>query len=439
MTHPVLRGNTRLCVAVIASAVILCSTLAIAASSESKAKEYGRENWGRLEKDVNWDKRLRQLEDLESSSWKFNHEYDPSNREAKSQSQFVNMKRQVLPVSGFQEIDRRSNLSYTDFILEYVIPRKPVIITDAMKDYAALDKWTFDWFSDMFGDGTASVQLGNSDTTVLKPVSWFLQYLKDNGDNVPMYAEFDTYYLGPSAGGLMADIGIPKYFANDWYIRCTNTAHEKITPRAFYFGGRGSGINNHQDNWSSHVYSMQIRGRKRWRLHSPDQGPFVYYGEVDTFAPDLKKYPLYRYARPIDFVLEAGEILYWPPGWWHQTLVIEDSIGFSENFINFWNFQDFNSFYQEACKNYITRRMAEDDEGADIEDEDNDDDESDDHCEYIFECHDDLTAMFENGPLPEEIMECKRPSEHHYCYVNDDVITGGEAAEAWERMMKEEL
>ena len=62
-----------------------------------------------------------------------------------------------LPIErilSFDQIDRRSNLSYEDFIREYVKRKRPVIITDAAKDWPAVKTWNLEYFKARFGDVT---------------------------------------------------------------------------------------------------------------------------------------------------------------------------------------------------------------------------------------------------------------------------------------------
>src|SRR5215831_17994314 len=54
--------------------------------------------------------------------------------------------------SSFDQIDRRSNLSYEAFIHEYVKRNRPVIITDAAKDWPALKTWNLEYFKARYGD-----------------------------------------------------------------------------------------------------------------------------------------------------------------------------------------------------------------------------------------------------------------------------------------------
>ncbi|MGI2902867.1 cupin-like domain-containing protein [Tolypothrix sp. VBCCA 56010] len=48
-------------------------------------------------------------------------------------------------------VERRSNLSYEEFVREYASVGKPVIITDAMKNWKASTKWTVDFFRSQYG------------------------------------------------------------------------------------------------------------------------------------------------------------------------------------------------------------------------------------------------------------------------------------------------
>src|ERR1700730_15131408 len=54
--------------------------------------------------------------------------------------------------SSFDQIDRRSSLSYEAFIREYLKRKRPVIITDGAKDWPALKTWNLEYFKARYGD-----------------------------------------------------------------------------------------------------------------------------------------------------------------------------------------------------------------------------------------------------------------------------------------------
>lgn len=49
-------------------------------------------------------------------------------------------------------VDRRSELSQTEFVKEYQNPDKSVILTDFSKDWSASTTFTFEFFEQQFGD-----------------------------------------------------------------------------------------------------------------------------------------------------------------------------------------------------------------------------------------------------------------------------------------------
>ncbi|PIO76875.1 hypothetical protein TELCIR_01067 [Teladorsagia circumcincta] len=84
----------------------------------------------------------------------------------------------------------------------------------------------------------------------------------------------------------------------------------------------------------------QILGRKFFRLVAPSDSENVYAfkdgiitntSQVDVLNPDLKKYPDFAKARCWDGVVEAGDVLFIPQGWWHLVAALSNSIS-----ISFW-------------------------------------------------------------------------------------------------------
>jgi ribosomal protein L16 Arg81 hydroxylase len=103
-----------------------------------------------------------------------------------------------------------------------------------------------------------------------------------------------------------------------------------------WFGPAGTITPLHHDLMN--VMIAQIYGRKRFTLIPPEQTAYVYnnagvYGEVDCAKPDYSKHALYGEARPVNFVLTPGDVLFLPVGWWHYVKALDVSIMVS--YINF--------------------------------------------------------------------------------------------------------
>lgn len=81
----------------------------------------------------------------------------------------------------------------------------------------------------------------------------------------------------------------------------------------------------------------QVIGRKRVKLFSPEQTPFLYqelnFSRIEGEPVDLNKYPLYAKARYYECDLDPGEMLFIPIYWWHGV----ETIGFGCSIVFFWN------------------------------------------------------------------------------------------------------
>lgn len=95
------------------------------------------------------------------------------------------------------------------------------------------------------------------------------------------------------------------------------------------------------------AFLCQLHGSKKITLFSPDQYSLLYarpwykpsplFSEMDGRQiheghADYEKYPKFKRARPLEFTLEPGEILFIPVHWWHLTSVN----GFQVSVTHFW-------------------------------------------------------------------------------------------------------
>ncbi|XP_068193699.1 jmjC domain-containing protein 8 [Antennarius striatus] len=97
------------------------------------------------------------------------------------------------------------------------------------------------------------------------------------------------------------------------------------TSEAYSFGiaGPGTGVPFH---WHGPGYSEVIYGRKRWLLYPPDQKP-DFHPNRTTLSWVAETYPhLPEDKTPLECTIRPGEVLYFPDGWWHATLNLENSV-----------------------------------------------------------------------------------------------------------------
>lgn len=85
---------------------------------------------------------------------------------------------------------------------------------------------------------------------------------------------------------------------------------ESVSANAYVTRGPGAGFNTH---WDAHeIFVIQVEGSKRWELYAPTR-EFPLFKDLD---PNLEA-P--EDIEPTVIVLNEGDILYIPRGWWHNA------------------------------------------------------------------------------------------------------------------------
>jgi ribosomal protein L16 Arg81 hydroxylase len=102
-----------------------------------------------------------------------------------------------------------------------------------------------------------------------------------------------------------------------------------------FFGPAKSIVRMHQDIDMSNVFLTQFHGRKRVYLFSPDQSdllyrlPFNVHSTVDVDNPDYETYPALNYVKGMSTIMEHGDTLFMPSGYWHHIQYLEGGFGLS--------------------------------------------------------------------------------------------------------------
>ncbi|SDS25954.1 cupin-like domain-containing protein [Gramella sp. MAR_2010_147] len=217
-----------------------------------------------------------------------------------------------------QNIPRRKNLSKEDFLREYFIPKKPVIIEDITETWPAYRKWDFDYFREKAGDIVVPLYDGkpakgkqSSHGVAMKvPFKKYIDILHKGPTDLRMF----FFNLLQNCPDLVSDFKYPdlgvKFF--------------KKLP-VLFVGGEGAKVVMHYDMDLANNFHFNFIGEKKVILYPPDQTRFLYkvpYSIVsmeiiDMDDPDFEKYPALAKAKGFEARLRHGDALYIPSRWWH--------------------------------------------------------------------------------------------------------------------------
>jgi histone arginine demethylase JMJD6 len=254
------------------------------------------------------------------------------------------------------EIPRRSNLSYEQFAAEHLYPGRPVVITDALKDWKAVGRWTPEFFKQQFGAMTFTIhdtlrsQIGYKDAAGATEYTMaaFVDRVQASTDASPA-PYFRNRILADYFPTLVGDIQPPPaYFTPNWLtekylVKSVGQHLNRGAAIEIYIGGKGGAFPVlHYDGSATHAFLMQIYGVKEYIVYPPDQREFLYpspdsrnLSMVNSLdAPDLERFPRFAQARGARFELHPGELLFVPALWWHTAKMLTPSITVSINTVN---------------------------------------------------------------------------------------------------------
>lgn len=275
----------------------------------------------------------------------------------------------VADAEAHATVERRSGLTYDEFAGQYLRPLRPVVFTDATRNWPALSRWTPDFFRQQFGTREINVWRDRRYT-----VKELIDLVETSSPQKPA-PYLRNEYLADIFPEVLNDVEpCPECLSHNWLSEKFPSAKlETLLTRCalpeIYIGGVGGGFPFlHYDLYHTHAFLSQVYGRKLFVMYSPDQSHLLYQNPntsnqsmVDVGNPDLSKFPLFAGAVAAKVILGPGETIFIPAGWWHTTRMLTASITVSINHANESNWGNVVSDLQSSLMqstNSVTRWSA---------------------------------------------------------------------------------
>lgn len=220
-----------------------------------------------------------------------------------------------------------STITREEFHNTYLKPQKPVVLRGLWKKYPAYEKWTMDFFKKSMGNIEVGL-FGNRKEDISKTLEVpnatmrfdeYLNLIEREPTDLRLFL-FPVFKHKPE---LLKDFDYPEITKG--YIKIP----------FMFFGPPKSIVRMHQDIDMSNVFLTQFHGRKRVVLFAPDQSdllyrlPFNVHSIVDVDHPDYKTFPGLKYVKGMTTILEHGDTLFMPSGYWHHIEYLEGGFGLS--------------------------------------------------------------------------------------------------------------
>ncbi len=217
-----------------------------------------------------------------------------------------------------QSIPRVKGISKEEFLRDYFIPQRPVVIEDLSAGWAATQKWDFEYFRRKAGevvvplyDGKPAKGKQKSHGPAMKiPMKDYIDILQSGPTDLRMF----FFNLLQNCPELIEDFAYPdlgvKFF--------------KKLP-VLFVGGEGGKVVMHYDMDLANNFHFNFAGEKKVLLYPPGETKYLYkvpYSIVSMEiiimdSPDFNKYPALAKAKGYEASLKHGDALFIPSKWWH--------------------------------------------------------------------------------------------------------------------------
>lgn len=235
-----------------------------------------------------------------------------------------------------QAIDVVDSISAADFKNNYYDPKRPLIIKDLAKSWPAYQKWNWDYFKQLVGDKEVGLY-NNIKSDAYTPINTADDY-KTFGEYIDMIStgpagwRIFLFNIFEHAPQLTRDFAWPDELMSGFVKRYP----------MLFVGGATSITHMHFDIDLSHILHTQFAGRKRVLLFPQEEQyklyrkPFEvlsladfsnYY--LDNGKPDYEAFPAIKLAKGYDVILEHGDTLFMPAGYWHHMEYLDSGFAMS--------------------------------------------------------------------------------------------------------------
>jgi hypothetical protein len=237
---------------------------------------------------------------------------------------------------NLQPVDSYNVLDDETFLKQYYAPKKPVVMKDLAKKWPAYNKWNWDFFKSLVGEQKVALY-NNVKSDAYTPINTADDY-KTFG------AYIDMISAGP-AGWRIFLFNIfdhaPQLIKDFTWPEDMMKGFVKKYPMLFV-GGEGSITHMHFDIDMSHILHTQFMGRKRVLLFPYEEKDKLYRKPFEVLSladfsnysggngnPDYNAFPALKHANGYEVILDHGDTLFMPAGYWHHMEYIDSGFAMS--------------------------------------------------------------------------------------------------------------
>lgn len=235
-----------------------------------------------------------------------------------------------------QDVDVIDSISPETFKQQYYNTSKPLVIKHLAHHWPAYKKWNWDYFKEIVGDKQVGIY-NNVKSDAYTPIN--------KADDYTTFGEYiDMIRKGPAGW---------RIFLFNIFDHAPQLTHDFEWPdelmKGFikrfpmlFVGGASSITHMHFDIDLSHILHTQFIGRKRVLLFPYEEQHKLYRKPYEVLSladfshyyqnngtPDYKQFPALKLAKGYEVILEHGDTLFMPAGYWHHMEYLDSGFAMS--------------------------------------------------------------------------------------------------------------
>lgn len=240
-----------------------------------------------------------------------------------------------------------ADLPYDVFVRDYMGKNRPVVVRRATTAWPAMTKWTPQFFKTEFGSRKVQVSYEEAMT-----FSDFIDGVMASTHDKPgpyMYRLFIHEHMPELLPDLSPQnpYSYPRRFASPLMRKRWRRPDGYLKLLIGGIGGRFPVM--HFDGENVHATVTEIYGDKEFVVVPPGDGAYVYPNPkipnksliTDPMSLDLERFPLQANATLYRAVLQPGDMVFIPCGWWHTARALSPSISVGMNIMDASNWSGF--------------------------------------------------------------------------------------------------
>ncbi len=229
------------------------------------------------------------------------------------------------------------DISPLDFKQHYYFPKKPLVIKNMAKSWPAFEKWNWAYFKELVGKQEVALY-NNVKSDAYTPINKADDY-KTFGEYIDMISQGPAgwriflFNIFDHAPELTKDFTWPEHLMKGFL---------KKYPMLFT-GGQTSITHMHFDIDVSHILHTQFAGRKRVLLFPHEEQYKIYrkpfevlsladfsnYYDEQNSKLDYQQFPALAKAKGYEVILDHGDTLFMPAGYWHHMEYLNSGFAMS--------------------------------------------------------------------------------------------------------------